>query len=63
MLYVQFSDNTETTIVSWFASNPEPKSLESNLGEVEDDDPRYHVYYESFPEWMQGGMPSPVTAN
>ncbi len=39
-LYVQFSDSTETEIVSVFCG-PQDPDIHSNLGEVEGDDPRY----------------------
>ena len=38
--YVQFSDETEIEIVSVFCGPQDPK-IHDNLGEVEEDDPRY----------------------
>jgi hypothetical protein len=43
MKYVQFSDETQTTIIRVFGS-PQDPSWYTNLGEVEDDDPRYLAY-------------------
>lgn len=59
MLFVQFEDDTEAEVVSWFACKPETDS-EPFLGEVAPNDPRYKKYYEDRPKWMRDGMPAPV---
>lgn len=38
--YVQFSDSTNAVIITVFGSPQDPEYWD-NLGEVEDDDPRY----------------------
>jgi hypothetical protein len=43
MKYVQFTDSTETTIVSVFGS-PQDQTVFPNQGTVEDDDPRYLAF-------------------
>jgi hypothetical protein len=47
-LYVQFADNTDTEIISVFAS-PQDDTHFPNQGTVESDDPRYVTYYDSVP--------------
>lgn len=43
MKYVQFSDSSESTIVSVFG-NAQDVDEHPNQGEVEDDDPRYLAF-------------------
>lgn len=43
MKYVQFSDETETVITMEFGGLPNPQYW-PNIGEVEDDDPRYLAF-------------------
>ncbi len=40
MQHVQFSDSSESVIITVFCSPQDPEYWE-NLGEVDDDDPRY----------------------
>jgi len=42
-IYVQFEDETQTKIVTIFGSAQDPEYW-SNLGEIQDDDPRYLAY-------------------
>lgn len=58
IVYVQFSNPEHTEIVSVFAG-PQPDGWFDNLGEVEDDDPRYIKYMEASnqihtPEYLAG---------
>ena len=57
-LYVQFSDETETAIITWFAS-PQSSVDFDFLGEVEPSDPRYITFYDSLPGYVNEGMPLP----
>ncbi|AOY96839.1 hypothetical protein BKK79_36090 [Cupriavidus sp. USMAA2-4] len=59
MLNVQFSDGTQSTIVSYFAS-PQDSSVFANLGEVDASDARWAAFYESLPELARSGMPVPT---
>jgi hypothetical protein len=55
---VQFSDDTETTVVSYFAG-PQNAVEWANLGVVDTSDARYKSFYDSMPSAAQQGMPSP----
>lgn len=57
---VQFSDATETVIVSIFGSPQDPSW--QNQGTVEVSDERYAVYYNSLPPTMQQYWPVPTKA-
>lgn len=46
--YVQFSDSTQTKIISWFGS-PQDPDVWPNQGQVEEDDPRYIEYLNPSP--------------
>lgn len=59
ILYVQFSDEIETIIVSWFCC-PQSPEYYSFLDEVYADDQRYINFYDSMPEFIRAGMPSPI---
>lgn len=59
MIYVQFSDTTETKIVAVFAS-PQSPDFYSNPGEVALDDQRYAEYFSLLPADVQSGLPAPV---
>lgn len=59
ILYVQFSDETETVITSWFCCQ-QSSEYYSFLGEVYGDDPRYIAYFESCPEWVKPFIPQPI---
>ena len=51
IVYVRFTDETHTAINGVFASPQDPEYWE-NLGEVEDDDPRYLAYMNPPPDWL-----------
>lgn len=51
IMYVQFSDATETTVVGVFGGPQDPQ-YHSNLGEVEDDDQRYLDYINPPPDYL-----------
>lgn len=61
MLIVQFTDETESKIQSWYLS-PQDSDAIPNLGAVEADDPRWKVFYESVPEFMRECFPEPAAA-
>jgi hypothetical protein len=56
---VQFSDETETTIIASYAG-PQPSSI-PNQGTVTASDPRWAAYYASFPASMQSALTPPTT--
>lgn len=58
MIYVQFSDEKETSVVSWYSAKPKPES-EPFLGEVKADDPRYKKYYDESSDFVREVMPKP----
>lgn len=58
-IYVQFKDESETEIVSWFGGKPKPDS-EPHLGEVEASDQRYKDFYDKRPDCIRDSMPTPV---
>ncbi len=59
MLNVQFTDETESKIQSWYLS-PQDADAIPNLGTVEADDPRWKAFYESVPEYMRQCFPAPT---
>ncbi|KKL38632.1 hypothetical protein WR30_11280 [Burkholderia contaminans FFH2055] len=59
-IYVQFSDENGTAIVSIFSA-PQNATAYSNLGEVTEADARYATYYNALPAWAQQGMLQPST--
>ncbi|ARB84108.1 hypothetical protein CEQ36_21590 [Yersinia intermedia] len=58
VLYVQFSDETETTIITWFAS-PQSSSNFNFLGEVEPSDGRWVAFYDATPAFAINSIPKP----
>ncbi|MFA3777891.1 hypothetical protein [Yersinia sp. 1652 StPb PI] len=58
-LYVQFSNETETVIISWFCCQQSPEYY-SFLGEVYANDPRYIAFYDSLPSFIRDGLPEPI---
>lgn len=58
-IYVQFKDESEKEIVSWYGGKPKPDS-EPFLGEVEADDPRYKKYYEDSSYFVREAIPIPT---
>lgn len=59
MLNVQFSDATEATIVSYFAS-PQDVATFPNQGQVEASDPRWTSYCGALPSMAAVFVPSPA---
>lgn len=59
MLNVQFSDDTEKQIVSWFAS-PQDPTVYPHQGEVTTGDARWHAYYDAQPPMIQALLPTPT---
>ena len=59
MINVQFSDSTETVIVSYFGA-PQDSAAFANQGTVEITDARYKVFYESLAASLQSGLPIPT---
>ncbi|CQD70989.1 Uncharacterised protein [Yersinia enterocolitica] len=57
--YVQFTDDTETVIGSYFCCQQDP-NVYPNLGTVFGNDPRYIAYYDSLPAFARDGMPVPI---
>lgn len=55
---VQFSDASESTIVSYFACAQDPKVL-PNVGQVQANDVRWKVFYDSQPPATQPDLPAP----
>ncbi len=55
-LHVQFSDETETKIVSWFSSS-QPEGSFKFTGEVESGDPRYLAFLNTLTEDMSESIP------
>lgn len=59
-IYVQFSDDTDTVIVSIFGSPQDPEYW-PNQGTVTESDPRYKVYYDAMPEAFKQYYPTPTS--
>ncbi|MBX9498241.1 hypothetical protein J8Z86_19440 [Yersinia enterocolitica] len=57
-IIVQFSDEKETKIISWFASMPPVPAQFPNIGEVEASDPRWEIFYNMMNPSIPG-MPKP----
>lgn len=58
IVHVQFADETETTIVSYFGS-PQDPAIYPNYADIDTSDPRWHAYYNSLPDWLQPWLPTP----
>lgn len=56
---VQFSDDTETTVVGFFGS-PQDPNFYPNIGEIDSSDPRWKSYYDNQPAWVQQYLPAPI---
>lgn len=55
---VQFSDSSESTIISYFSSPQDPE-VWPNTGTVETTDARWKTYYEAQSPNIQPYLPSP----
>ncbi|CNF61202.1 hypothetical protein [Yersinia frederiksenii] len=58
-MHVQFADANEAVIISYFCCQQDPIYYDF-LGEVEADDPRYIVFYEKMPDYVQVSLPTPI---
>lgn len=56
-IYVQFSDDTATTIISCF-SCPQDPEVWPNQGAVESNDSRWKTYYDAQSSFIQGFLPT-----
>ncbi|MDR3432052.1 MAG: hypothetical protein P4L95_09160 [Rouxiella aceris] len=59
MIYVQFADDSEESIVAIF-SCPQDASQYQNQGKLDITDKRYHSFYQLLSESVQQLMPSPA---
>lgn len=59
MINVEFTDSTETKIISVFGS-PQDPSLYVNQGTVMTSDPRWQTFYTALPTSAQGSVPAPT---
>ncbi len=57
-LNIQFSDSSESVIISLFSCPQDPK-VWPNQGVVDTNDPRWKVYYDSQPPNLQQFFPAP----
>jgi hypothetical protein len=57
-VYVQFSDTSETVIMSVF-SCPQDPAVWPNQGVIPSNDSRYESYFGTIPALMQKGMVAP----
>jgi len=57
-LYVQFSDSTQTAIITYFAG-PQDPNVYPNLGTVTTGDARWKQFYDSLSDEMKFGLPQP----
>ncbi|ATX62932.1 hypothetical protein LC20_08365 [Yersinia hibernica] len=58
-MYVQFADAAEAVMISYFCCQQDPKCY-GFLGEIETDDPRYIVFFEKMPDYVQTTLPQPI---
>ncbi|UVL42556.1 hypothetical protein LOY55_10840 [Pseudomonas sp. B21-040] len=58
-MYVNFSEPEHITITAYFTSIQDPDYW-PNQGVVESDDPRWSVFYNQQPEFIQGFLPTPT---
>lgn len=58
---VQFTDNTEKVIQTYFSS-PQDPSVYDNLGTITTDDARWKAYFDAIPFASMSGLPSPTGA-
>ncbi|MFP1871898.1 hypothetical protein ACLEDV_08020 [Lonsdalea quercina] len=61
-IYVQFSDDSESEIVSLFG-NPQDEKYWPHQGTVDISDARYKAYYEKMPEIARENWPVPNADN
>ncbi len=61
MIYVQFSDSTDSEIVSYFCC-PQDPAEHPNQGEVDATDSRWDAFYNKQSAQVQPYLPVPVSA-
>lgn len=61
LLFVQFSDDKQLTIISYFAV-PQDAGAYPNQGAIAASDSRWMSFYDSVPEQVRGGLPAPTTS-
>ncbi|CNH88349.1 Uncharacterised protein [Yersinia massiliensis] len=61
MLNVTFEDETHAVIKMYFEIAPTP-GFYLNMGTVEVSDPRWHVFFYKFDDFMREGWPEPTYA-
>jgi hypothetical protein len=59
MLNVQFSDSTDTIIVSYFGAPQNPEEFQ-NLGQVTTADPRWKTFFDGLSLSVQQALPQPT---
>lgn len=60
-VYIQFSDSTDATIVSYFGSPQDPE-IYPNYAQIDTSDVRWKAYYDAQTAALQAYLPSPNTA-
>lgn len=58
-IHVQFSDETEAEIISYFGS-PQDPAVWPNQGTIVAEDARWHKYYEAIPPTARILLPEPA---
>lgn len=58
MLYVQFDGPAEEKIISFFGG-PQDPGVWPNQGTVDTSDPRWHEFYDAFPDLIKPYLPTP----
>jgi hypothetical protein len=59
LIYVQFADETEEVIISYFAA-PQNPVMFPNQAAIYTNDPRWKVYYDKLPDEVKVTFPAPV---
>lgn len=59
LIFVQFSDASQTAIVSYFGSPQDPAAYQ-NQGSIEPTDARWKTFYDALPLSMRDGLPVPA---
>jgi len=55
---VQFSDDTDSTVVAYFAGPQDPTDY-PHQGTLPTTDPRWAAFYNQVPVFIRGGLPAP----
>ena len=58
-IYVQFSDESESTVASYFAGPQDPED-HPHQGELAASEPRWASFYNEMPAIMKGSLPAPT---